>query len=181
MNKKEARLIFKKITNINVKNIEEIYSGFSNQNFIINDAYILRILRPNRDETLLIKNEIENYKAIENLKISEKLIYLDENNGIKITKFIHQTHYYSSPLKIEEIKSVAKNIKKLHKLKTNINHKYDYLYKLNCYKNRIPSSLYLNKEYEDSVISKMNQITKNKPLVMSHNDLVKGNILSSKN
>ena len=181
MNKKEARLIFKKITNINVKSIEEIYSGFSNQNFIINDAYILRILRPNRDETLLIKNEIENYKAIENLKISEKLVYLDENNGIKITKFIHQTHYYSSPLKIEEIKSVAKNIKKLHKLKTNINHKYDYLYKLNCYKNRIPSSLYLNKEYEDSVISKMNQITKNKPLVMSHNDLVKGNILFSKN
>ena len=112
MNKKEARLIFKKITNINVKSIEEIYSGFSNQNFIINDAYILRILRPNRDETLLIKNEIENYKAIENLKISEKIIYLDENNGIKITKFIHQTHYYSSPLKIEEIKSVAKNIKK---------------------------------------------------------------------
>lgn len=86
MNKKEARLIFKKITNINVKSIEEIYSGFSNQNFIINDAYILRILRPNRDETLLIKNEIENYKAIENLKISEKLVYLDENNGIKITK-----------------------------------------------------------------------------------------------
>ena len=62
MNKKEARLIFKKITNINVKSIEEIYSGFSNQNFIINDAYILRILRPNRDETLLIKNEIENYR-----------------------------------------------------------------------------------------------------------------------
>ena len=88
MNKKEARLIFKKITNINVKSIEEIYSGFSNQNFIINDAYILRILRPNRDETLLTKNEIENYKAIENLKISEKIIYLDENNGIKITKFI---------------------------------------------------------------------------------------------
>ena len=27
----------------------------------------------------------------------------------------------------------------------------------------------------------MNQITKNKPLVMSHNDLVKGNILFSKN
>ena len=26
-------------------------------------------------------------------------------------------------------KKVAKNIKKLHKLKTNINHKYDYLYK----------------------------------------------------
>ena len=30
MNKKEARLIFKKITNINVKSIEEIYSGFLN-------------------------------------------------------------------------------------------------------------------------------------------------------
>lgn len=181
MNKKEARLLFKQITNINVKSIEEIFTGFSNQNFIVNDAYVLRILKENRDETLSIKNEINNYKTIENLKISEKLIYLNEENGIKITKFIHQTHYYSTPKKIEELKGVAKNIKKLHKLKTNITHEYDYVNKLNVYKSKIPVSLYLSKEYEDNIIEKMIQISKNKPLVMSHNDLVKGNILFTKN
>ncbi len=179
MLKKEAKTLFKNIMNINVKSIEEINTGFSNQNFIINDAYVLRILRENRDETLNILEEIENYKAINELKISEKLLYLDEQTGIKITKFIHQTHYYSSPLKVEEIINVAKTIKKLHKSKLKVTHEYNFKNKLETYKRKLPNQLLLNKEYEDNLIKEMEKACKNKELVMSHNDLVKGNILFS--
>lgn len=172
----DERKLFFEITSKEVRTSSFIKEGITNNNFLINDAFVLRIPKDNRESMINFEHEKNNYKVIEPLKISEKLLFLDEQNGFKITKFIHNAHYYPE-INNETMNSVSRLLKKLHSSDIKVPYGYQMFKRLEEYKTKIDKKYYINEQYEKDVIKKVQQIFNKEPLTFCHNDLVKGNLL----
>lgn len=159
------------------RTIVQLFDGFSNENFLVNDAYVLRLPLPNGDPTISRKCEKIVYEVIKPLNISEKVDYFDEKTGVKITKYVHNPIKYQNTPTKDEILSVCKSLKKLHKSNIEVPFEYNAMKKLQAYKKVIDEDMMLDPKYEKLVIKEVKKISKNEPLVLCHNDLVKGNLL----
>lgn len=169
--------IFEECTNKEARNITQIFEGFSNENFLINDAYVLRLPLPNGDPTISRKCEEEVYKVIQPLNISEKIEYFNPKSGIKITKYVHSPMKYQSTPTKEEILNVVKTLKKLHKSQIKVPFEYNAVKKLQLYKKAITNDYYLDQKYEKIIIKEYQKLQNKEDEVLCHNDLVKGNLL----
>ena len=174
---KEIKEEFTNIIDKKIRSIEKLEGGFSNENYLINDAYVFRKVSPLKDESLSFIHEKEIYETIEQLNCSDKVIYYNVENGNKIAKYIHGTRcYYQTPTD-EQIIYVAKLIKKIQKSNIKVSFEYDAMNKINLYKSIIPPEVFIDKNYEDKVFKEYLKIYEKYDLVLSHNDLVKGNLL----
>ena len=132
--RQRIKILFEENTNKKVRTCELITSGFNNENYSINDAYVLRLPKDNRDETISYINEEKSYKAIEKLNISDKIVYINTNIGLKISKFVHNAMQYVNTPTNEQINYVAKTLKKLHNSGIKVDFGYQMFYKLGVYK-----------------------------------------------
>lgn len=169
--------IFEKTMEKNVRTSSYLNTGFNNKNYLINDAFVIRIPRENADPTLDFSREEKLYKAIEPLGISEKILNFNTENGIKISKFVHGTRKYVNTPTNEQILYVAKKLKKLHSSNVVVPFGYMMFNKLKVYKDGVDSSLYLNENYENKVLKEVRKIFAKTPMTICHNDLVKDNLL----
>jgi thiamine kinase-like enzyme len=181
MDKKEAKKTYIDLTGKNVRSVEEILTGFSNNNFLINDSSVMRIPKENKDETISNANELNNYNLIAPLNLSEKIIYFDIQTGIKISKFIHQSNPYDLSPTNDQLTLIAKTLKKLHNSKINTKVGYQPFLKLNVYKKSLDISERIDSRYEKLIIQEISKIFGKSPMVLCHNDLVKGNMLFTYN
>ncbi len=174
---KEIKEEFTNIIDKKIRSIEKLEGGFSNENYLINDAYVFRKVSPLKDESLSFIHEKEIYETIEQLNCSDKVIYYNVENGNKIAKYIHGTRcYYQTPTD-EQIIYVAKLIKKIQKSNIKVSFEYDAMNKINLYKSILPPEVFVDKNYEGKVFKEYLKIYEKYDLVLSHNDLVKGNLL----
>ena len=174
---KEIKEEFTNIIDKKIRSIEKLEGGFSNENYLINDAYVFRKVSPLKDESLSFIHEKEIYETIEQLNCSDKVIYYNVENGNKIAKYIHGTRcYYQTPTD-EQIIYVAKLIKKIQKSNIKVSFEYDAMNKINLYKSILPPEVFIDKNYEDKVFKEYLKIYEKYDLILSHNDLVKGNLL----
>lgn len=168
---------FEECMNKEVRSCVELTDGFSNENFLINDAYVLRLPLPNGDTTISRKNEKKVYETISSINISEKLCYFDVKTGIKVTKFVHNPIIYKTTPTNEQILLVAKSLKKLHRAKLIVPFDYDALKRLKTYKKTLSKDLYINEEFEKRIIEEFNKFYLLEEVTLCHNDLVQGNLL----
>lgn len=168
---------FEECMNKEVRSCVELTDGFSNENFLINDAYVLRLPLPNGDTTISRKNEKKVYETIFSINISEKLCYFDVKTGIKVTKFVHNPIIYKTTPTNEQILLVAKSLKKLHRAKLIVPFDYDALKRLKTYKKTLSKDLYINEEFEKRIIEEFNKFYLLEDVTLCHNDLVQGNLL----
>lgn len=172
----DIKALFNEITNKEVRSIDFLNGGITNLNYLVNDSYVLRIPKEFTEKMISYKNEKNNYKVVEPLKISEKLLYLDENNGFKMSKFIHNTHYYGV-MNEEIINYVARVLRKLHTSGIKVPYGYQMFKRLEEYKGNITSNYFLPVDYETKAIKEVEKIFNKEDLTFCHNDLVKGNFL----
>lgn len=179
--KQKAKNIFVSTTGKECRTISELTDGFSNENYLINCAYVLRLPKENSDPTIDRRLENKIYNSIEPLLISEKVINFDEETGVKISKFVHNAHPYINKPTLAQLNYVVKTLKKLHNSSLNVNKDYQLLDKLNVYKSVLNESQFIDKEYENNILEEYKKVSLNEDLVLCHNDLVKGNMLFKHN
>lgn len=175
--KQKIKSIFTSATQKEIRSSQIIENGFCNENYNINDAFVLRIPKDNADETLNYKHENIVYKTIEPLKISEKVVYFDENTGIKISKFVHNARQYKTTPTNEQITYLAKTLKKLHSSKLKVPFGYQMFYRLSIYKKSLFEDEYIDTKIEKQIIKDVQKIFAKDELVLCHNDLVQNNLL----
>ncbi len=171
---------FTLILNKTVRSITQVENGITNFNYLINNAYIFRKINPNRDQSLSFKDEKEVIKLLEKMPFTEKVLYFNEEDGTKISRYIHFSRSYKDTPTREQLFLVAKLIRKFQKLNLKVSFEYDAIKKLELYKavlNQDNNKEFIPVVYENKVISEYEKISKLYPLVLSHNDLVKNNIL----
>lgn len=174
---KEAKTVFNEIIHKNVRSAVYFDCGYNNANFLINDSYVLRLTKPFGDPTINYRTEKEVYNLINSINISEKIVYLNEEDGTKITRFVHGTRKYINTPTNEQIIFVAKKLKKLHNSGLKVSLNYSMFDKLITYKNNVNKSDFLDKKYEEKILKETKKIFDKNPLVLCHNDLVKDNLL----
>lgn len=175
--KQKIKSIFTSATQKEIRSSQIIENGFCNENYNINDAFVLRIPKDNADETLNYKHENIVYKTIEPLKISEKVVYFDENTGIKISKFVHNARQYKTTPTNEQITYLAKTLKKLHSSKLKVPFGYQMFYRLSIYKKSLFEDEYIDTKIEKQIIKDFQKIFAKDEMVLCHNDLVQNNLL----
>ncbi|MGN1278487.1 MAG: phosphotransferase [Candidatus Onthovivens sp.] len=171
------KLIFEHMTQKDVRSIVPLDAGITNDNYLINNAFVLRYVPKDVDPTIDRKLEKLVYDKIEPLGISEKLYIFDEKTGIKITRFVHSSRFYKVTPTNEQLIYVSKALKKLHTSSIDVGKGYDLYKKLNFYKKFADKSEYLDQKFEKMVIKEAKIIEENEPIVLCHNDLVVGNLL----
>ena len=169
--------LFEKTMDKKVRSSSFLKTGYNNLNYLINDAFVIRVPRENKDPTTDFKKEEQIYKKIEPLSISEKLANFNVETGVKITKFVHNTRKYVNTPTNEQILYVAKKLKKLHNSNITVNFGYMMFNKLKVYKEGTPMHLHLEENYEKKVIKEVRRIFSKTPMTLCHNDLVKDNLL----
>ncbi len=175
---KIIKSIIKNVFNEDIKDIEYIPLGLTNDNYkVVTNSfnkYIVRIPKKGNEKIFKYSNEELVISALKNKDIDVQTLYYDNKSGIKITKYIENSKVFNeSSLAIEKkISMVAEKLREIHK--TSINSlKFNALEKLNVFKGKSLSLF----PFEGTIIKNIeNQYLKNN-LVLCHNDLVNGNLL----
>lgn len=147
--------------------------GLSNEIYYFefdNQKYALRYLINNATTPHI---NIERQVQIKAKDMDFEEVYYDNKNNIRITKWIDNLKTFSQYNNDDKFSKTIKRIKQFHKLdiKTNIN--FDLKAKYNHFIKNIKKSLYDYRKYENIIDEYSNLKI---PIVLSHNDLVDGNI-----
>lgn len=170
-----------------IYDIKTIKEGKTNDSFIFsvrNQKYVFRNPGNGTDQLINRKEEYDVYKAIDKLGVSDEIIYFDEKNGYKITKYIDNSRQINTE-NPEEIKLVLKKIKSLHNSQVKVDHEFDIEERINFYYELCKkNNAILFKDFEDvySNIKKILEILKEikRPQVLAHIDSAPANFLYKK-
>ena len=182
----DALEIAAKALNISPKdihNIDVLKKGMTNRSFLFSckgKKYIMRIPGEGTDFLINRKNEMDVYKKIRDKNICDKIIYLNSENGYKITEYIEKAKV-CNPNDINDLKKCMKKLKSFHNLKIKVTHTFDLFKQIEFYEelwNGNPSS-YVDYHITKSKIFMLKKyIEKNKhPYCLTHIDAVPDNFL----
>lgn len=177
-------LTFEKLKKYNIFK-EELLSlellknqGFNNISYFLKTSkksYIIRVFKSNDSVNISRQFEFDTQKKAYKKNISSKPIFL--NNEFMIYEY--QKGIHKSKLTSNDIKKLAKKIKKLHKIKVK-SKTYDLKSDLLNYKNILK-----DKKNKTLIIESLRSLKKlkrlKKELVLTHHDLNPKNIIFTKN
>ncbi len=118
-----------------INSIGLVKKGMTNRSFVFyikNKKYIMRVPGEGTSELINRKEESTVYNAIKSLEISDNCLYLDSENGYKITEFIDDVHNCDST-DFKEVAKCMSVLKKFHSNKINVNHTFDLVEKIDFY------------------------------------------------
>ena len=171
--------IFEKLSNEKLYSITPIDKGLSNENYLVNDRYVLRIKNNIGKNFYNPKTEFQAMKDIKKLHLD---IYCTNHDkkGNKITIYEPLAKQFN-PKKYtyKQIEKIAEAIRGLHHIETNVTQKFDYFKRLKYYK--LFSRAHLDKQLEKELIKKAHTYLVYSTTCLCHNDLVPGNILFIEN
>lgn len=157
--------------------------GMTNRSFLFtlkDKRFIMRIPGEGTDNLINRREEAEVYKMIWDKKICDDIIYINPENGYKITAFLENARVCDSESP-EDIRRCMKRLRDFHNMKLSVNHFFDIFEKIDFYQ-----SLWLSEEsqyidYENTkknVFSLKNYIDKHKAdYCLTHIDAVPDNFL----
>ena len=152
--------------------------GFNNVSYLLKTtgkSYIIRVFKSNESVNISREFEFKTQKKAHKQKIAPKAIFLNSEFMIyEYKKGIHKTK-----LKNSDIKNLAKQIKKLHKIKTKAK-TYDLKSDLLNYKKMLKDKK--SKKIISESLKSLKKLKKfKKELVLTHHDLNPKNIIFNKN
>ena len=118
-----------------IHNLRCLKSGMTNKSFIFDidkGSYICRVPGKGTEKLINRENEYNNYKTIDDIGISEEIIYFDKKTGYKIAKY-YENSRNANPNSIEDIKKCIEVLKKLHKANLKVSHIFDLKERIEFY------------------------------------------------
>jgi len=118
-----------------VVDIRPIKEGMTNNSFIFSyegTRYIVRTPGEGTDMLINRRNEYDVYEAINPLIISDDILYIDPDTGIKITKFFEN----AKPCNPQNFAGVAlcmKRLREFHNQNIEVNHTFDVFERIEFY------------------------------------------------
>ena len=179
-----------KLKKISVFEITRI-GGMTNRNYKINvdgELMILRLPGIGTEKIIDRKNEVRNSKLVSEKQFDAKILYINEETGVKISKFIEgaETLTVRSAKKENNIKLVANLLYTLHNSNIHMTNKFDVYREIRKYENIIDKYNYNYYEGYKDIREKIFNIKSlmkkyNTKIVPSHNDTLPDNFIKDNN
>ena len=171
--------IFKEKSDI----ISPLVGGMMNQSFIVSNKdkkYVLYISTEQANEMVDRPLEKDNQRIVYGLGITSKNIYFDTDKGIKVNEYIEGSSL--DKVNSYDVVKVAELLKTLHSSKELSKEDYHPFKRFITYEKEAKEyQIDLGKEYNilRNVIFDNKAFLESQPLVLSHNDAQKSNIVKS--
>lgn len=113
-----------------IYNIESLKAGMTNRSFLFNCAgskYIFRIPGEGTDKLINRREEFDVYQQIKDRNICDEVVYMNPENGYKITKFIEGSRNCDAYSE-SDVKACMEFLKAFHELKLTVEHEF-YLFR----------------------------------------------------
>lgn len=130
--------IIKELFNVelsDIRNISISKRGMTNKSFtfeIRNKKYIMRVPGEGTEKLINRKQEYKVYQVISKYGISDNVVYMNPDNGIKITEYIDGSHN-CDPYNFEEVKKCLETLKHFHDLRLKVDFVFDVFKEIDYY------------------------------------------------
>lgn len=172
-----------KVAPKDIKDVTVLKKGMTNRSFLFSckeKKYIMRIPGEGTDELINRKQEACVYKAIDKKNICDNIVYINPQNGYKITEFLEGVRV-CNPVDIKDVKLCMKYLREFHEMKIKVEHEFDLFSKLEFYEDLWegnPSVYSDYKQTKENVLSLKSYIDQHvEEKVLTHIDAVSDNFL----
>lgn len=168
-----------------IVNIEILKKGMTNRSFLFScrdKRYIMRIPGEGTDQLINRKEEADVYRVLNDKNICDNVIYMNPDNGYKITEFIESSRV-CDPMNASDVRDCMKRLRDFHNLRLKVNHTFDIFKQINFYESLWNGNPSVYRDYQttkDNVLSLKPYIdTHAKAYALTHIDAVPDNFLFS--
>lgn len=166
-----------------ISHIEVLKKGMTNRSFLFTargERYIMRIPGEGTDQLINRKEEAAVYHTIRGLGLCDDPIYINPENGYKITRYIEGVRC-CDPFSENDLKACMKKLRQFHEKRLHVAHEFDIFGKIDFYEslwNGAPSVYKDYKKTKEQVFSLRKFIEANAAeKVLTHIDAVPDNFL----
>ena len=169
-----------------IKNITVLKKGMTNRSFLFecqNQKYIMRIPGEGTDHLINRKEEADVYQALENRQICDDVLYMNPDNGYKITAYLEDATNCDAE-NWDEVEACMTKLREFHELNLTVNHRFDIFGQIDFYESLWNGEQSYFKDYEKTKTAIfelkkwIDTLEKNETLV--HIDAVPDNFLFTK-
>ena len=169
-----------------IKNITVLKKGMTNRSFLFecqNQKYIMRIPGEGTDHLINRKEEADVYQALENRQICDDVLYMNPDNGYKITAYLEDATNCDAE-NWNEVEACMTKLREFHELNLTVDHRFDIFSQINFYESLWNGEKSYFKDYETTKAAIfelkkwIDTLEKNETLV--HIDAVPDNFLFTK-
>ena len=166
-----------------IHDIKVLKKGMTNRSFLFcvnNEKYIMRIPGEGTDELINRKEETSVYEVIRDRKICDDIIYINPENGYKITKYIEGARCCNID-SIDDLKGCMRVLRKFHQMELKVDHEFNIFEKINFYESLWNGKDSIYKDYKktkENILSLKEYIDRHvEKKVLTHIDAVPDNFL----
>ena len=169
-----------------IVDIAVLKKGMTNRSFIFTckgQKYIMRIPGEGSDKLVNRKQEAAAYNVVKNQGICDDIIYINPENGYKITKYVDNARV-CDPYNEKEVRACIQKLKEFHKRKFMVKHEFNIWKEIDFYEKLWEGKKSVYQDYEQTkanVFSLRKFIDENrKDYILTHIDANPDNFLISK-
>lgn len=118
-----------------IVNIETLKKGMTNRSFLFsvgNTKYVMRIPGEGTGKLINRRQEAEVYQKIQGLDLSETLVYINPDNGYKITEFLNSIRVCDTSSE-SDLRRCMKRLRSFHEMKLSVQHEFDIFAHIELY------------------------------------------------
>lgn len=136
--KSDAVMTAAQALGVSMKEIREITilkKGMTNRSFLFvckGKKYIMRIPGEGTDRLISRKQEAQVYSAVSGRHICDDIVYMNPDNGYKITEFLEGARV-CDPKNPEEVRMCFSKLRGFHEMKLKVDHRFDLFGEIDFY------------------------------------------------
>ena len=168
-----------------IKNIQVLKKGMTNRSFLFEcqgKTYIMRIPGEGTDKLINRQQEADVYEQINKQGICDHVVYMNPENGYKITEFVENARVCDAS-NLEDIQKCMYRLRNFHELKLKVPHEFDLFAQIEFYESLWNGEKSVYRDYKktkEQVLELKPYIEKHcKEKVLTHIDAVPDNFLFS--
>lgn len=168
---------------VDIVDITILKKGMTNRSFLFSCKgirYIMRIPGEGTDQLINRKQEAQVYRAIENKGLCDNTVYLNADNGYKITKFLNNVRVCDSN-SVSDLEKCMSKLRDFHDMKLKVAHEFDIFGQIDFYEKLWMGQASVYRDYQQTkqnIFSLRKYIMKNaSEYCLTHIDAVPDNFL----
>lgn len=172
-----------KVNSKDIVNIEVLKKGMTNRSFLFTckgKRYIMRIPGEGTEQLINRQEEAEVYQMIAGRKICDNVIYINPDNGYKITEFIEDSRVCDVE-NVNDLELCMEKLQDFHKMKLKVKHTFDIFRQIEFYESLWCEQSSIYRDYtktKENVFSLKKYIDAHKEeYCLTHIDAVPDNFL----
>ena len=118
-----------------ISDISVLKKGMTNRSFLFSvkgSKYIMRIPGEGTDKLINRRQEADVYRAISGLGLCDDPVYINPDNGYKITSFLENVRV-CDPSSEEDLKRCMKKLRGFHEMRVSVDHTFDICRQIEFY------------------------------------------------